>query len=144
VQIRGKWFCLYRAVDKEGRTIDLLLRPDRGIAAVQAFLRKAVATNHARGPPEVTLDGHVPGRWALWLLRRDAQFWRHVEVRTNRDLNNIVEQDHRVVERRCSVMHGFKSVQAATVAIGGRLSARIGSKSVSSGWVGPAVVGATQ
>ena len=33
VRIRGKWFYLYRAVDKQGRTIDFLLRPDRGIAA---------------------------------------------------------------------------------------------------------------
>ena len=60
VQIRGKWFYLYRAVDKQGRTIDFLLRPDRGIVAAQAFFRKAVATNHGHGPRKVTLDGHVP------------------------------------------------------------------------------------
>ena len=50
MQIRGQWFYLYRAVDKQGRTIDFLLRPDRGIAAAQAFFRKAVATNNGRGP----------------------------------------------------------------------------------------------
>ena len=109
VQIRGKWFYLYRAVDKQGRTIDFLLRPDRGIAAAQAFFRKAVATNRSHGPRKVTLDGHVPSRRALWLLRREALFWRHVEVRTNRYLNNIVEQDHRAIKRRCAAMHGFKS-----------------------------------
>ncbi len=119
VQIRGRWLYLYRAVDKEGRTIDFLLRPDRGVAAAQAFFRKAVATNQGRGPRKVTLDGHAPSRRALWLLRRDAMFWRHVQVRTNRYLNNIVEQDHRAVKRRCSAMHGFKSVRAAAVAIAG-------------------------
>ena len=49
VSIKAKWHYLYRAVDKQGRTIDFLLRPDRGIAAAQAFFRKAVATNHGGG-----------------------------------------------------------------------------------------------
>ena len=66
MQIPGQWFCLYRAVDKQGRMIDFLLRPDRGIAAAQAFFRKAVATNNGRGPRKVTLDGNVPNRRALF------------------------------------------------------------------------------
>jgi|GEM_PF-2935886 transposase-like protein len=33
VSIRGKWHDLYRAVDKQGKTVDFLLRRDRGIAA---------------------------------------------------------------------------------------------------------------
>jgi transposase-like protein len=37
VQIRGHWRFLNRAVDKQGRTVDFLLRRDRGIAAAQAF-----------------------------------------------------------------------------------------------------------
>ena len=119
VKIRGTWFYLYRAVDKQGRTIDFLLRPDRGIAAAQAFFRKAVATNNGRGPRKVTLDGHVPSRRALWLLRREALFWRHVRVRTSQYLNNIVEQDHRAIKRRCAAMHGFKSISAASVTIAG-------------------------
>ena len=28
--VRGKWHYLYRAVDKRGKTVDFLLRPDRG------------------------------------------------------------------------------------------------------------------
>jgi len=52
-------------------------------------------------------------------LRRDALFWRHVQVRTKRYLNNIVEQDHRAIKRRCSAMRGFKSVPATIVAIAG-------------------------
>ena len=41
ISIRGKWNFLYRAVDKHGKTVDFLLRPDRSIAAAQAFFRKA-------------------------------------------------------------------------------------------------------
>jgi transposase-like protein len=36
-KVRGKWNYLYRAVDKHGKTADFLLRPDRGVAAAQAF-----------------------------------------------------------------------------------------------------------
>jgi transposase-like protein len=96
-----------------------MLRPDRGIAAAQPFFRRAVATNLGRGPRKITLDGHMPSRRALWLLRREAPFWRHVMVRTNRFLNNIIEQDQRAIKRRCSAMHGVKSVPAATVTIAG-------------------------
>jgi len=56
ISIKAKWHYLYRAVDKNGKTVDFLLRRDRGIAAAQAFFRKALATNAARVPRKVTLD----------------------------------------------------------------------------------------
>src|SRR5215813_6227352 len=40
VKIKGQWAYLYRAVDKEGRTIDFLLTPQRDRAAGETFLRK--------------------------------------------------------------------------------------------------------
>ena len=60
ISIKGKWHYRYRAVNKQGRTVDFLLRPDRGIAAAQAFFRKAIASHANRTPRKVTLDGHVP------------------------------------------------------------------------------------
>lgn len=72
ISIRGKWHYLYRAVDKQGKTVDFLLRRDRGIAAAQAFFRKALVTNPTRWPRKVTLDGHTPSHRALRLLRREG------------------------------------------------------------------------
>jgi hypothetical protein len=80
--IRGKWHYLYRAVDKRGKTVDFLLRPNRGIVAAQDFFRKALATNPTRWPRKVTLDGHVPSHRALRLLRRENPKWKYVEVRS--------------------------------------------------------------
>jgi transposase-like protein len=117
--IRRKWHYLYRAVDKKGKTVDFLLRPDRGIAAAQALFRKALATNPTRWPRKVTLDGHVPSHRALRLLRRENPKWKYVEVRSCKYLNNIVEQDHRAIKRRCASMTGFKSFANASITISG-------------------------
>ncbi len=117
--IRGKWHYLYRAVDKQGKTVDFLLRSDRGIAAAQAFFRKALVTNPTRWPRKVTLDGHVPSHCALRLLRRENPKWKYVEVRSCKYLNNIVEQDHRAIKRRYASMTGFKSFANASITISG-------------------------
>ena len=119
ISIKGKWHYLYRAVDKQGRSIDFMLRPDRGIAAAQAFFRKALASHPDRAPRKVTVDGHVPSHRALRLLRREHPAWRRVTVRSSKYLNNIIEQDHRAIKRRCASMKGFKSFANAAVTIAG-------------------------
>jgi transposase-like protein len=115
IRVRNKWHYLYRAVDKYGKTVDFLLRPDRGIAAAQAFFRKALATNLPRWPRKVTLDGYRSSHQALRLLRREDPKWKYVLVRSNQYLNYIVEQDHHAIKRRCSWMTGFKSALNAAV-----------------------------
>jgi transposase-like protein len=90
INIRGKWNFLYRAVDKHGKTVDFLLRPDRGIAAAQAFFRKALSTTLPRWPRKITLDGHRQSHLALRLLRREHPKWKYVEVRSSPYLNNLI------------------------------------------------------
>jgi hypothetical protein len=111
-----KWSYLYRAVDKHGKTVDFLLRPDRGIAAAQAFFRKALSTSLPRWPHKITLDGQLQSHLALRLLRREDPKWKYVEVRSNQYLNNLIEQDHRAIKRRCAAMvGGFKSFGSAAI-----------------------------
>ena len=119
LKIKAKWHYLYRAVDQHGKTVDFLLRRDRGLAAAQAFVRKALDSTLPRVPRKVTLDGHVPSRRALWLLRREYPCWRNVKVRTNKYLNNLIEQDYRAIKRRCASMAGFKSFANAAITLAG-------------------------
>lgn len=114
-----RWHYLYRAVDKQGRTVDCLLREDRGIEAATAFFQKALATNDGHTPRKVTLDGHVPSHRALELMRCEDRRWCRVHVRTCKYLNNIVEQDHRAIKRRYAPMMGFKAFRSASVTIAG-------------------------
>jgi transposase-like protein len=97
IKVQGKCHFLYRAVDKHGKTVDFLLRPDRGIAATQAFFRKALSTCSPRWPRKITLDGHKQSHLALRYLRREDPKWGYVKIRCSQYLNNLVEQDHRAI-----------------------------------------------
>jgi putative transposase len=54
VRVKGEWKYLYRAVDKEGHTIDFLLTPNRDRDAAEAFLQKAIRTQGL--PEKITID----------------------------------------------------------------------------------------
>ncbi len=90
------------------------------IAAAKAFFRKALASVAPRGTAKRSHSmAMFPSKRALWLLRREHPCWRNVEVRTSRYLNNIIEQDHRAIKRRCASIAGFKSFANAAVTIAG-------------------------
>ena len=55
----------------------------------------------------------------MWLLRREHPCWRNVKVRTSKYLNNVIEQDHRAIKRRCASMAGFNSFDNAAITIAG-------------------------
>jgi len=119
VSVRGGKHYLYRAVDKEGKSVDHLLCADRSREAAQAFFRKAVITRAPDWPRKVNLDGHTASHLALRLLREEDSRWQSVIVRDRRYLNNIVEQDHRAIKRRCASMLGFKSFGTAAITLDG-------------------------
>jgi transposase-like protein len=109
VKVRGQWTYLYRAVDKEGKTIDFLLRANRDKAAATSFFEKAMRQN---GDPEkVTMDKSGANKAAMDDLNTDREV--PITVRQIKYLNNIVEQDHRAVKRITKPMMGFKSFRAA-------------------------------
>jgi transposase-like protein len=134
VPVRGRWHYLYRAVDKYGKTVNSLLRPDRGIAAAQAFFRKALRGSLPRWPRKVTLDGYRASHTARRLLRREDPKWKYVRVRSSQYLNNVVEQDHRAIKRRCASMAGFKTFRNAAITLSGiELAHRIRKRQFSFG-----------
>lgn len=118
VCVRGGLHYLYRAVDKQGKSVGSLLRADRGMEAAQAFFRQAVAMNRSM-PRKVNLDGNAASHRGLRLLGNEDRRWKSVVVRCCRYLNNIVEQDHRAIKRRCASMLGLKSFDTAAITFAG-------------------------
>ena len=61
---------LYRAVDKEGHTIDFLLTPNRDRNAAEAFLHKAMRTHGL--PEKLTIDQSGANAASPYALQQDA------------------------------------------------------------------------
>ena len=49
IKVKGEWRYLYRAVDKNGETIDFLLTEHRDAEAALRFLKKAIRRNGGPG-----------------------------------------------------------------------------------------------
>jgi putative transposase len=138
VPVRGGRHYLYRTVDKYGRSVDSLLCTERGIGAAQAFFRNAVDAHSHRWPRKVNLDGNMATYVALRLLRDENPRWSSVIVRKRRYLNNIIEQDHRAIKRRCASMLDLKSFRTAAITLKGvELAHRIRKRQYSFGRRGP-------
>jgi putative transposase len=55
IKVKGQWCYLYRAVDKQGQTIDFLLTEHRDKEAALRLLKKAIRRNGL--PEKITIDG---------------------------------------------------------------------------------------
>ncbi len=115
IKVNGQWKYLYRAVDKEGATIDFLLRAKRDTAAASRFFDKAMRQNAA--PEKVTMDKSGANKAAMDGINQERDVL--IEVRQVKYLNNIIEQDHRFVKRVPKPMLGFKSFRTASALLAG-------------------------
>jgi putative transposase len=117
IRIKGHWAYLYRAVDREGQTVDFFLSEHRDIAAAKRFFARAI---EKRGVPQkITLDGYAASHRAVAELQEENILPANLIVRTNRYLNNVIEQDHRRVKQRVRPMLGFKRFDHAALTISG-------------------------
>jgi putative transposase len=108
VNVRGKWCYLYRAIDRDGNLVDSMVSEKRDMEAAKRFFTQAVdVVGHA--PERVTTDGHDSYPRAI----RET-LGSDVLHRTNRYLNNRLEQDPRGIKQRYYPMRGFGSVPSAS------------------------------
>jgi DDE domain/Arm DNA-binding domain len=117
VSVGGRWKFLYRAVDRNGRSVHLLLREDRTIGSAQEFFRQAVKVKGSVWPEKINLDGNPASHLGLRLLEEEDSRWRSVTVRARRYINNVIEQDHRAIKQRSRAMLGLKSFPSAAVTL---------------------------
>jgi putative transposase len=115
IKIKGVWKYLYRAVDKEGNTVDFLLTAKRDKAAAMRFFDKAMRDNGT--PQKVSMDKSGANKAAIDQIIGNGGL--SIIVRQVKYLNNIVEQDHRAVKRITRPMLGFKSFQSAKSTLAG-------------------------
>jgi putative transposase len=108
ISVHGKWCYLYRAIDRDGNLVDSRLSEKRDMEAAKRFFKQAVAVvGHA--PERVTTDGHDSYPRAI----RET-LGSDVLHRTNRYLNNRVEQDHRGIKQCMDDRHHDVAVRATS------------------------------
>ena len=115
IKVSGQWKYLYRAVDREGETVDFLLTAKRDLAAARRFLERAINLHDV--PEKITIDKSGANTAAIESVKTDACV--DILMRQNKYLNNIVEQDHRAIKRITRPMLGFKSFWSARIIIAG-------------------------
>jgi transposase-like protein len=86
LKVRGQWVYLYRAVDRQGRTVDFLLSKRRDIATAQRFCSRA--TRQHGIPRVITLDGYAAPHQAVAKLKTAGTLPHGVQVRSCKYLNN--------------------------------------------------------
>ena len=115
IKVNGKWKYLYRAVDKEGNTIDYILTAKRDMKAAKRFFTKAIKRNDQ--PELVNIDKSGSNKAALNSINEETE--EPIEIRQRKYLNNIVEQDHRNIKRITRLMLGFKNFHSAQKTLAG-------------------------
>ena len=115
IKVAGQWKYLYRAVDREGDTVDFLLTAKRNMAAARRFLERTINLHDV--PEKITIDKSGANTAAIESVKADACV--DILMRQNKYLNNIVEQDHQAIKRITRPMLGFKSFWSARILIAG-------------------------
>ena len=80
VKVAGQWKYLYRAVDRDGDTIDFLLRAERDHAAARAFFERAIDLHGV--PEKITIDKSGANTAAIVSIQADSG--RPIELRQSK------------------------------------------------------------
>lgn len=120
IKVKGRWTYLYRAVDRDGQTLDFMLSELRNLAAARRFFKRAIAANGVPGRVVIDKSGTNPaGLQAVNVILKFTGSGQLIEIRQVKYLNNILEQDHRFIKRITRPMMGFKAFYSAAATIAG-------------------------
>ena len=115
IKVKGEWMYLYRAVDKEGNTVDFLLTRRRNKMAAHKFLLKAIRNNSC--PKVINIDKSGANKEAIRTYNKRCL--KKIRIRQCKYLNNRVEGDHRFIKWRIQNMLGFKCFESAQRTLSG-------------------------
>jgi putative transposase len=86
IKVAGQWKYLYRAVDRDGDTIDFLLRAKRDHAAARCFFEQAIGLHGV--PEKITIDKSGANTAAIQSMQADSG--APIEMRQSKYLNKWV------------------------------------------------------
>ncbi len=113
IKVKGKWKYLYRAVDSNGNTLDLMLSSKRDHQAAKRFIKKVLKARHNKQPRVINVDKNSAYPIAVEELRQEGLLSNNCELRPKKYLNNIIEQDHRFLKKLAKYKSYFQYFHTA-------------------------------
>jgi transposase-like protein len=104
---------LYRAVDKEGNTIEFMFSAKRDVSAAKRFFKKMMRAEHRRLPFSISVDKNAAYPEAFSTSQAEKIVPRDCKLRRVKYLNNVIEQDHRFIKKKVRASQCFKSFHTA-------------------------------
>ena len=119
---KGKDIYLYRAIEKCGDTLEFMVSAKRDEESARKFFKKVIGKHGL--PDKVNVDKSGANEAALlsiniFLFMLGIWYTHGIEIRQNKYLNNLIEQDHRNIKRLTRPMLGFKSWESMESTIDG-------------------------
>jgi transposase-like protein len=104
---------LYRAVDKQGNTIEFMLSAKRDVSAAKRFFKKMMRAEHRRLPFSISVDKNPAYPEAFSTSQAEKIVPKDCKLRRVKYLNNMIEQDHRFIKKKVRASQCFKSFHTA-------------------------------
>jgi transposase-like protein len=92
--VKGRWKYLYRAIDKDGATLDFFLADRRNTKAAKRFLGAALRRSRAWTLRVINTDKNPAYGEAIAELKKEGAIPKELEHRQAEYLNNRLESDH--------------------------------------------------
>jgi transposase, IS6 family len=135
VRVKGRWKYLYRAIDKEGATLDFYLADRRNAKAAKRFLVKALRRSRDWTPRVINTDKNPAYGEAIAELKKEGLLPKNTQHRQMKYLNNRLEGDHGQLKRLIRPTLGFKSMKTAYATIKGFEVMRMFKKGQFAPWI---------
>src|SRR5512132_1511934 len=132
VRVKGRWKYLYRAIDKEGATLDFYLADRRNAKAAKRFLAKALRRSRDWTPRVINTDKNPAYGEAIAELKQEGLLPKDTQHRRVKYLNNRLEGYHGKLKRLIKPTLGFQSMKTAYATIKGFEVMRMFKKASSS------------
>jgi transposase-like protein len=113
LKVKGKWRYLYRAVDSNGNTLEFMFSANRDKKAAKRFLIKVLKGKHNQQPRVINVDKSPTYPSAIEELKNEDTLNGECELRQQKYLNNIIEQDHRFPKKLAKYKSYFQYFHTA-------------------------------
>ena len=125
VKIKGKWYYLYRAIDKTGSTLDWMLSFHRNKKSAKRFFKKCLSNEHIVSPRVINVDKSPTFPPALSELQAANEAPLDTKLRAVKYLNNAVENDHKFVKCKSRYRQWYQSFFTARNTLDGMETMRM-------------------